>query len=79
MHHARITKFLKESDTIYKSQYGFRAGHSCKHALIETQNKINRALERKQIAVLLLLDFSKAFDMVDHGILLCKLEHCIVG
>ena len=73
--HSRIIKFINDNNVLYKSQYGFRAGHSCEHALLEAQNKINKALERKQIAVLLLIDFSKAFDMVDHGILLCKLEH----
>ena len=73
--HARLTKFLKENSIIYGSQYGFRSGHCSEHALLEAQNKIVKALERKQIAVLLLLDFSKAFDMVDHNILLRKLEH----
>ena len=73
--HARLTKFLQENSIIYGSQYGFRSGHCSEHALLEAQNKIVKALERKQIAALLLLDFSKAFDMVDHDILLRKLEH----
>ena len=53
----------------------FRAAHSCEHALLEAQYCINSALDKKQIAILLLIDFSKAFDMVDHDILLRKLEH----
>ena len=73
--HARLTKHLKANNILYASQYGFRAGHGCEHALLEAQNKILHSLERKQITALLLLDFSKAFDMVDHGILLSKLEH----
>ena len=73
--HARLTGHLKIDNIMYASQYGFRSGHSCEHALLEAQNKILRSLEKKQITALLLLDFSKAFDMVDHGILLSKLEH----
>ena len=73
--HVHLTKFLNENKLIFQSQYGFRAGHSCEHALLEAQTKLSAALEKKQIAVLLLIDFSKAFDMVEHGILLSKLEH----
>ncbi len=71
----RLVKHLKNRNILYKSQYGFRAGHSCEHALLEAQHKIHRALEKKQVTALLLLDFSKAFDMTDHEILLRKLEH----
>lgn len=73
--HKRLTDFLEVSTALFGSQYGFRARHSCEHALLDAQNHLNFALDRKQIAALLLIDFSKAFDMVDHGILLNKLEH----
>ena len=73
--HFRLTSFLQQNNIISNSQYGFRSGHSCEHALLDAQNKITAALDRKKIALLLLIDFSKAFDMVDHGILLNKLEH----
>ena len=73
--HYRLTTFFNKHNIISRSQYGFRAGHSCEHALLDAQSRITTALDRKQIALLLLIDFSKAFDMVDHGILLNKLEH----
>ena len=72
---ARLVKHLKTHNILYASQYGFRAGHSCEHALLEAQYRIHQALERKQVSALLLLDFSKAFDLVDSDILLHKLEH----
>ena len=73
--HKRLTQFLENNKILFVSQYGFRALHSCEHALLEAQNCLHQALDKKQIAVLLLIDFSKVFDMVDHGILLDKLEH----
>ena len=73
--HKRLTQFLGDNKILYESQYGFRALHSCEHALLEAQYCLNLALDKKQIAVLLLIDFSKAFDMVDHNILLNKLDH----
>ena len=71
----RLTDHLKKNKILYSSQYGFRSSHSCDHTILEAQNTITNALERKKVAALLLLDFSKAFDMVDHSILLQKLEH----
>ena len=73
--HTRIYKFLNSKDAIYSGQYGFRKGHSCEHALLSAQHNILHALDKKQIAILLLIDFSKAFDMVDHKILIDKLDH----
>ena len=72
--YSRLTSFFSKENIIYPRQYGFRAQHSCEHALLDAQNTILNALNNKQIALLLLIDFSKAFDMVDHVILLDKLQ-----
>ena len=62
-------------NVLIENQYGFRKGRSCEHALLNAQNEILNALNQKQISLLLLIDFSKAFDMVEHNILLQKLYH----
>ena len=49
-------------------QYGFRPGRSCEHAFLNSQNKILGPLNKKEVALLLLIDFWKAFDMVDREI-----------
>ena len=56
-------------------QYGFRPGRSCEHALLKTQNTLLQSLNNRQVSLLLLIDFSKAFDMVDHAVLLQKLHY----
>jgi len=73
--HNRLYNHLTKYNIIHDTQFGFRAGHSCEHALFTAQNTILSTLNKKEVAVLLLIDFSKAFDMVDHSILLMKLEH----
>lgn len=73
--HTRVSNFLTRNDIIYPSQYGYRGGHSCEHAILEAQSVLLNSLDKKQVAALILIDFSKAFDMVDHSILICKLEH----
>ena len=73
--YTRIYEFFESNNTLYEMQYGFRRGRSCEHALLTAQNTLLNSLNKKEIALLLLIDFSKAFDMVDHKILLNKLYH----
>ena len=73
--YSRLTAFFEKNSIIYPRQYGFRSQHSCEHALLDAQNTILSTLGKKEIALLLLIDFSKAFDMVDHAILLKKLSN----
>ena len=73
--HTRVLQFLDSNGSLFESQYGFRPGMSCEHALLNAQNSILHSLNKNQIAVLLLLDYSKAFDVIEHATLLNKLEH----
>ena len=73
--HKRLVEFFEQNSILDENQYGFRSGRSCEHALLNAQNILNDNLNRNQISLLLLIDFSKAFDMVDHNILLMKLNH----
>ena len=71
----RIYSFLEKNHILYEFQYGFRKGHSTNHALIEITDRIKLAIEDKELICGIFLDLSKAFDTVDHNILLSKLEH----
>ena len=73
--HTRVLEFLDSNGSLFENQYGFRPGMSCEHAILNAQNTILHSLSRKQISVLLLLDYSKAFHVLEHSILLKRLEH----
>ena len=73
--HSRVLEFLEKNNCLFDDQYGFRPGRSCEHALLSAQNTILHSLNKNQISLLLQLDYSKAFDVLDHSILLRKLEH----
>ena len=72
--HTRVYRFLDNTKQIYDSQYGFRANHSCENAVSKVISEILKNSERNKHTVSLFLDLSKAFDTLDHRIVLEKME-----
>jgi len=67
----RLITFIDKYNILYDKQFGFRRDHFTLHATLFITDKIQRAIEDG----LFFLDFAKAFDFVDHSILLKKLTH----
>ena len=67
--------FLHIAPILHDAQYGFRPGRSTVLQLLAMFSEIHRGLENDMDVDVILTDFSKAFDKVDHGILLKKLYH----
>lgn len=70
----QIYDFIRSRRLMTSIQSGFRPVHSTATALLKITHDITSALDKRLIAVLLLLDFSKAFDSVNHHLLCSKLE-----
>jgi hypothetical protein len=73
--HERIYDFLEKHKCIYDLQFGFRKGHSTSHALVDLTEAIRRAIDENKYSVGVFIDLQKAFDTVDHKILIKKLDH----
>ena len=71
----RLYQFLEDNNIINENQYGFRKGHSTNHALNYSVNFINNQIKDKKHTLGIFIDLSKAFDTLDHEILLRKLDN----
>lgn len=70
----QINHHLARHNLLSPRQFGFRQKHSCTTAVLGVSESIRHALDEGLVSFLVLLDFSKAFDMVDHSILCHKLS-----
>ena len=73
--HARVYSFLIAKGILDPNQYGFQCGKSPELAFLDLHSKIINAYENKLNSCSIFLDFAKAFDTVNHEILLHKLYH----
>ena len=69
------TNSSEKFDILFENQFGFRKLHSSYMALMVLTDKLIRSLENGEFVVVVYLDFYKAFDTVEHEILLSKLSH----
>ena len=71
----RVYSFLETNNILYYLQFGFRQKHSTNHTLIDITETIRDALDNGKFACGIFIDLQKAFDTVNHNILISKLDH----
>ncbi len=68
-----LNHYLLESNLLSQKQFGFRKNHSTTDCLLSIQKTTINAIEKKKKVIIITLDLFKAFDSVDHNLLLLKL------
>ena len=72
--HKQISSHIYKNNLLSQYQSGFRPGHSTSTALLKVIEDVRAGMENSKLTVLVLIDFSNAFNTVDHDILLAFLS-----
>ena len=70
----QLSSYFEKNKLLFDNQYGFRPKHSTEHAALELTDRITNKMDTNEIPLNIFLDLSKAFDTIDHSILLNKLK-----
>lgn len=77
--HKKLYTYLEQNNLFYLNQFEFRNKNSTTHSLIEITEKIREVCDNGLFVCGVCLDFKKAFDTINHKILLAKLQYFETG
>ena len=72
---SQLYEYFHKNNLFYDSQYGCFKNHSTEYAAMELTDKVLKDIDEKNISLTIFMDLSKAFDTLDHNILIKKLAH----
>ena len=72
--HQALYSYMRSNNLLYNFQSGFRRSHSTETALVRLIDQLLSDIKKDQVSGLVFIDYKKAFDLIDHDILLSKLE-----
>ena len=71
----QLYEYFNKNKLVYDSQYGFRQLHSTELAALEITDRLTQNIDEGKVSITIYLDLSKAFDTLNHQILLDKLDY----
>ena len=72
--HQQLHAYLRKHKILHQAQSGFRPGHTTQDVIVASVDDWRRGLDNNHLVGVVLVDLSKAFDSVNHDLLLCKMD-----